>query len=186
MKCVFLLVVIGDVHTLLLYYKANHNKLFTHDLFRAVIHMSQFPYKVTAMMLTYIGASELPGWILVWTTLFCAAHSEFTQSLLSDAKRCSIRQRPLPDPFQFVLAVITQATPYNPYTKNFVKWTTPPFSFWSLSTESGSCFPLRTYRPLTSNANYYTVPLSQSSRPSAGSLSNRITSSACGTYFSEL
>jgi hypothetical protein len=50
-------------------------------------------------------------------------------------------------------AVVTQATPCNPYTKNVVKWTTPPFSFWSLSTEGGSCLPLHTYRPLTSNAN---------------------------------
>ena len=62
----FLLVVTGDVHTLLLRYKANHHKLFTKDLCRAITHMVPLPHTRTdqvdtAMMLTYIGANELPG-----------------------------------------------------------------------------------------------------------------------------
>jgi hypothetical protein len=50
-------------------------------------------------------------------------------------------------------AVIRQGTAYNPYTKSVVKWIKPPFSFWCLSTEGGICLHLRTYCPLTSNAN---------------------------------
>ena len=108
-KCMFLLVVTGDVPTLLLCSKANHHKPFTGDFFRAITHMVPLPHTRRnqvdiAVMLTYIGASELPGWTLAWTTLFCVAHSEFTQSLLSDARRCSIRQRPIPEPFQFFLS----------------------------------------------------------------------------------
>lgn len=80
----------GDVHTLLLFYTANHQTLFTEGLFRA-------DQVDTAMMLTYIGINELPGWISAPTTLlFCVSHSEFTQSLSSDARQCSIRPRPIP------------------------------------------------------------------------------------------
>jgi len=50
----------------LLSYMANNHNLFTEDLFRAITHMVPLPHARTdqadtAMMLTYTGASELPG-----------------------------------------------------------------------------------------------------------------------------